>query len=61
MMQEIYGFAQEPQFQESLAQQGIAAQKDANATQNKYDAWGAVLDSPVGQKATNWVVDKIFG
>ena len=49
MMQEIYGFAQEPQFQESLAQQGIAAQRSANNTQNWWDLGTAALGTQGGQ------------
>ena len=51
MLQEIYGFAQEPQFQESLAQQGIAAQRDANSTQNWWDLGTAALGTDIGQDA----------
>lgn len=51
MLQEIYGFAQEPQFQESLAQQGIAAQQSANSTQNWWDLGTGLLGTQSGQNA----------
>ena len=51
MLQEIYGFAQEPQFQESLAQQGIAAQQSANSTQNWWDLGTGLLGTQGGQNA----------
>lgn len=49
VMQEIYGFAQEPQFQESQAKQGIAAQRSANNTQNWWDLGTAALGTQGGQ------------
>ena len=51
MLQEIYGFAQEPAFQESLAQQGIAAQQSANSTQNWWDLGTGLLGTQGGQNA----------
>ena len=59
MLQEIYGFAQEPQFQESLAQQGIAAQSSANDTSNWMGLGTAIAGSDAGQNAIsdiwNWL------
>ena len=49
MLQQVYGFAQEPQFQESLAQQGIAAQQSANNTSNWMGLGTSLLGTDVGQ------------
>ena len=49
MLQQIYGFAQEPQFQQGLAEQGIAAQSSANNTSNWMDLGTSVLGTDVGQ------------
>ena len=49
MLQQIYGFAQEPQFQQGLAEQGIAAQQSANNTSNWMNLGTSVLGSDVGQ------------
>jgi len=49
MLQQIYGFAQEPQFQQSLAEQGISAQASANNTANWMNLGTSVLGTDVGQ------------
>jgi len=49
MLQQIYGFAQEPQFQQSLAEQGISAQASANNTSNWMNLGTSVLGTDVGQ------------
>lgn len=56
MLQEIYGFAQEPQFQYDLAQQGINAQRSANTSNNMWQLAGSVAKTDFGQEAlqTGW-------
>ena len=49
MLQQIYGFAQEPQFQQGLAEQGIGAQQSANNTANWMNLGTSVLGSDIGQ------------
>jgi hypothetical protein len=61
MLQEIYGFAQEPQFQQGLAQQGIQAQASANNTANWMGLGTSLLGTDVGQDlvgdAWGWLTD----
>ena len=59
MLQQIYGFAQEPQFQQGLAEQGISAQQSANNTANWMNLGTSVLGSDVGQNLIQKGLDKM--
>ena len=59
MLQQIYGFAQEPQFQQGLAEQGISAQQSANNTANWMNLGTAALGSDVGQNLIQKGLDKM--
>ena len=58
-MQQIYGFAEEPAFQQSLAQQGIAAQSSANKYNTNTGMFNALIGSGVGQDVVGSVWDGI--
>ena len=47
-MQQIYGFQQEPAFQESIAKQGLAAQISANRYASNAGMFGALAKSGIG-------------
>lgn len=61
MLQEIYGFAQEPQFQYDLAKMGINAQRDANNATNMWGIIGDVAQTDFGQDAIKTVWETITG
>lgn len=61
MLQEIYGFAQEPAFQAELAQQGINAQRSANNSNNMWNVLGTVAKTDVGQDFIGDVFNVITG
>ena len=60
-MQQIYGFAEEPAFQESLAKQGIAAQASANKYNTNAGLFNAAIGSSIGQEAIGSVWDWLTG